>query len=232
MMQRKYLTHLALALLVLSALILGGCDTLPTVKDAGSIVTTEHDASGKPIKTTTQLTDYAAYLKSFEGGTASVKLVEMDCGAAECSFKGKITVYAPPSGSRPAPQPPIAPDTRSGWERGFDRFFTAVERIAPWGFGYGTLREAFKAASSPVNTTTNVSASGNGSSAAAGGSATGSFSAPVTTNTTTNTTNTTDSNNPTTNSHNGGNGAAGGNGGTGGTTGGAGAPGGAGGGGG
>lgn len=207
-MRTRWAGLVALALAALLAMT--GCETVPQVQNAGSISTTEYDKEGKPIKATEQRSDYAAYLKSFEGAALSAKLVEMDCGAAECSFKGKLTIYAPANGgSRAQPQPPTPVDTRSGWERGFDRFFTAVERIAPWGFGYGTLREAFKAASSPVNTTTNtsVSASGDGAAAASGGNAAGSFAAPTTSTVTTTTTSTT-------NSHNGGAGAAGGAGGS------------------
>jgi len=215
-------------LLCIVGVALAGCASDPAVQNAGSILTTEFDKDGKPLKTTEQRTDYATYLKSFEGASVNAKLVEMDCGATECSFKGKLTIYAPATGNRPVPQAPAVHES-DGWKVWREIKETAIGVAGvwvPWHYGSKVLTRAFDASSQPVttNTTTNVTASGPGASAAAGGSATGSYSAPTTTTTTT----TTNSNN-TTRTCNGGAGATGGSGGSGSTTGGAGAAGGAGG---
>jgi len=210
---------------LLILLVLAGCAG-SQVKDPGSVVTTEMDSKGVVLRKTETLTDYAAYLKSFERGGVGTKLVEMDCGTQECSFKGKITVYAPPGGNVAVPSAPVVPED-TGWKVWREVKELAVG-VAPWfGVGYAVnklsgaiTKVAQPAPIIPPSNNINVTASGAGASAAAGGSATGSFSNPVTTNTMTG------SQNPVSNSHNGGAGAPGGNGGTGGTTGGAGAPGG------
>lgn len=206
---------------------MAGCASSPKVENAGTVITTEHAGDGRPVKTVEQRTDYAAYLKTFETANAtpaSAKIVEFDCGAGECSFRGKMTVYAPPTGAAPRaiplPPPVIESESWKVWREFKETAIGVAGLVAPWHYGSRILTTALqRAPTSTVNTTT-VNATGSGSAASAGGNASGGFASTATSTTNTATTTTTNSNNTTRTCTTG----SGGSGGTATTTGGAGAP--------
>lgn len=178
-------------LAVIAALCLAACTTAPEVKNAGSVVTSQYDSAGKLVKQTEERTDYAAYLKTFEGGgAAAAHLVDVECAQTGCPGL-KLTVYAPQGGNHAVPQAPVVPES-DAWKVWHEvkEMTVGVAGIAfPWTMGARVLTQAFHSATQPVtttttnttNTATNVTASGAGASAAAGGSASSNYSKPTNT---------------------------------------------------